>query len=143
MNEKMNEIELGTGEGNVEMRFEDLSEEEQIKILEAMDEEDLYDCDDEEILGFEEEMGHLAVCEEVRRLENIVEPYEVDEEVKKDKFYKDGMILAQTIVAMVKEMTNNGIDYQNALQIANNLFLATQEKEAIGKIEKVKKVGML
>ena len=86
-------------------------------------------------------MELLALAEETNRLSNLKNDYEVSEETKKDKFFEEGMIVAETITAMVKEMVKNGIDYTNAIQIANNYFCAVNEKDAIVKMNKVNKVG--
>ena len=112
-----NNLELG-----VEATFEDMSEEEIYPLI-------------------EEQMELLALAEETSRLSNLKNDYEVSEETAKDKFFKEGMVVAETITAMVKKMVNNGIDYTNAIQIANNYFCAVNEKDAIVKMNKVNKVG--
>lgn len=129
-----NNLELGT-----EVAFEDLTDEEKEDFLSHCSDE--YIEDDYPLL--EEQMELLALADETARLENLKRDYEVSEETEKDKFYKDGMIITETLVAMVKEMVHNGIDYTNAVQIANNYFCATQEKDAIVKMNKANKVGML
>ena len=130
-----NNLELG-----VEATFEDMSEEEKVDFLSRCSDE--YEEDEEEKYPLiEEQMELLALAEETSRLSNLKNDYEVSEETEKDKFYKDGMVVAKTIIAMVKEMVNNGIDYTNAVQIANNYFCAVNEKEAIVKMNKVNKVG--
>ena len=131
-----NNLELG-----VEAIFEDMSEEEKVDFLSRCSDE--YEEEDEEKKYplIEEQMELLALAEETNRLSNLKNDYEVSEETEKDKFYQDGMVVAKTITAMVKEMVNNGIDYTNAVQIANNYFCAVNEKDAIVKMNKVNKVG--
>lgn len=130
-----NNLELG-----VEATFEDMSEEEKVDFLSRCSDE--YEEEEEEKYPLiEEQMELLALAEETSRLSNLKNDYEVSEETAKDKFYKDGMIVAETITAMIKEMVNNGIDYTNAVQIANNYFCAVNEKDAIVKMNKVNKVG--
>ena len=130
-----NNLELG-----VEAIFEDMSEEEKVDFLSRCSDE--YEEDEEEKYPLiEEQMELLALAEETNRLSNLKNDYEVSEETEKDKFYKDGMVVAKTITAMVKEMVNNGIEYTNAVQIANNYFCAVNEKDAIVKMNKVNKVG--
>ena len=130
-----NNLELGTN-----VAFEDMSEEEKVDFLSRCSDE--YEEEEEEKYPLiEEQMELLALAEETSRLSNLKNDYEVSEETKKDKFFEEGMIVAGTITAMVKEMVKNGIDYTNAIQIANNYFCAVNEKDAIVKINKVNKVG--
>ena len=125
-----NNLELG-----VETTFEDMSEEEKVDFLSRCSDE--YEEEEEEKYPLiEEQMELLALAEETSRLSNLKNDYEVSEETAKDKFYKDGMIVAETITAMIKEMVHNGIDYTNAVQIANNYFCVINEKEAIVKMNK-------
>ena len=129
-----NNLELG-----VEATFEDMSEEEKVDFLSRCSDE--YEEEEEKYPLIEEQMELLALAEETSRLSNLKNDYEVSEETKKDKFFEEGMIVAETITAMVKEMVKNGIDYTNAIQIANNYFCAVNEKDAIVKMSKVNKVG--
>ena len=128
MREK-NNLELG-----VEATFEDMSEEEKVDFLSRCSDE--YEEEEEKYPLIEEQMELLALAEETNRLSNLKNDYEVSEETVKDKFYKDGMVVAETITAMIKEMVHNGIDYTNAVQIANNYFCVINEKEAIVKMNK-------
>ena len=130
-----NNLELGT-----DVIFEDMTEEEKVDFLshcsdDYEEEEEEYEEEGKYPL-IEEQMELLALAEETSRLSNLKNDYEVSEETAKDKFYKDGMIVAETITAMVKEMVKNGIDYTNAIQIANNYFCVINEKEAIVKMNK-------
>ena len=129
-----NKLELGT-----DVAFEDMTEEEKVDFLSRCSDE--YEEEEEKYPLIEEQMELLALAEETSRLSNLKNDYEVSEETAKDKFYKDGMIVAETITAMVKEMVHNGIDYTNAVQIANNYFCAVNEKDVIVKMNKVNKVG--
>ena len=124
-----NNLELG-----VEATFEDMSEEEKVDFLSRCSDE--YEEEEEKYPLIEEQMELLTLAEETSRLSNLKNDYEVSEETKKDKFFEEGMIVAETITAMVKEMVKNGIDYTNAIQIANNYFCAVNEKEAIVKMNK-------
>lgn len=133
-----NNLELG-----VEKAFEDMTEEEKVDFLSYCSDDYEEEYEEEKYSLIEEQMELLALAEETNRLSNLKNDYEVSEETKKDKFYKDGMVVAETITAMVKEMVHNGIDYTNAVQIANNYFCAMNEKDAIVKMNKANKVGML
>ena len=129
-----NNLELGT-----DVAFEDMTEEEKVDFLSRCSDE--YEEEEEKYPLIEEQMELLALAEETSRLSNLKDDYEVSEETKKDKFFKEGMVVAETITAMVKEMVKNGIDYTNAIQIANNYFCSVGEKDAIVKMSKVNKVG--
>ena len=131
-----NNLELG-----VEATFEDMSEEEKVDFLSRCSDEYEEEEEEEKYPLIEEQMELLALAEETSRLSNLKNDYEVSEETAKDKFFKEGMVVAETITAMVKEMVKNGIDYTNAIQIANNYFCAVNEKDAIVKMNKVNKVG--
>ena len=131
-----NNLELG-----VEATFEDMSEEEKVDFLSRCSDDYEEDYEEKKYPLIEEQMELLALAEETSRLSNLKNDYEVSEETAKDKFFKEGMVVAETITAMVKKMVNNGIDYTNAIQIANNYFCAVNEKDAIVKMNKVNKVG--
>ena len=131
-----NNLELGT-----DVAFEDMTEEEKVDFLSHCSDDYEEDYEEKKYPLIEEQMELLALAEETSRLSNLKNDYEVSEETAKDKFFKEGMVVAETITAMVKEMVNNGIDYTNAVQIANNYFCAVNEKDAIVKMNKVNKVG--
>ena len=125
-----NNLELGT-----EVAFEDMTEEEKVDFLSRCSDE--YEEDEEEKYPLiEEQMELLALAEETSRLSNLKNDYEVSKETKDSKFFKEGMQITETLIAMVKEMVHNGIDYTNAVQIANNYFCVINEKEAIVKMNK-------
>ena len=124
-----NNLELGT-----EVAFEDMTEEEKVDFLSRCSDE--YEDEEEKYPLIEEQMELLALAEETSRLSNLKNDYEVSEETKDSKFFKEGMQITETLIAMVKEMVHNGIDYTNAVQIANNYFCVINEKEAIVKMNK-------
>ena len=126
-----NKLELGT-----DVAFEDMTEEEKVDFLSHCSDDYEEDYEEEKYPLIEEQMELLALAEETSRLSNLKNDYEVSEETAKDKFFKEGMVIAETITAMVKEMVKNGIDYTNAVQIANNYFCVINEKEAIAKMNK-------
>ena len=127
-----NNLELGT-----DVAFEDMTEEEKVDFLShcSDDYEEEYE-EEEKYPLIEEQMELLALAEETSRLSNLKNDYEVSEETKDSKFFKEGMQITETLIAMVKEMVNNGIDYTNAVQIANNYFYVINEKEVIVKMNK-------
>lgn len=126
-----NNLELGT-----DVAFEDMTEEEKVDFLSHCSDDYEEDYEEEKYPLIEEQMELLALAEETSRLSNLKNDYEVSEKTAKDKFFKEGMVIAETITAMVKEMVKNGIDYTNAVQIANNYFCVINEKEAIAKMNK-------
>ena len=131
-----NNLELGT-----EVAFEDMTEEKKVDFLShCSDEYDDYEEDEyeeeEKYPLIEEQMELLTLAEETNRLSNLKNDYEVSEETKDSKFFKEGMQITETLIAMVKEMVHNGIDYTNAVQIANNYFYVINEKEVIVKMNK-------
>ena len=126
-----NNLELGT-----DVAFEDMTEEEKVDFLSHCSDDYEEEYEEEKYPLIEEQMELLALAEETSRLSNLKNDYEVSEETAKDKFFKEGMVVAETITAMVKEMVKNGIDYTNAVQIANNYFCVINEKEAIAKMNK-------
>lgn len=131
-----NNLELGT-----DVAFEDMTEEEKVDFLSHCSDDYEEDYEEEKYPLIEEQMELLALAEETSRLSNLKNDYEVSEYVKDSKFYKEGMQITETLIAMVKEMVHNGIDYTNAVQIANNYFCAVNEKDAIVKMNKANKVG--
>ena len=124
-----NKLELGT-----DVAFEDMTEEEKVDFLSRCSDE--YEEEEEKYPLIEEQMELLALAEETSRLSNLKNDYEVSEETKDSKFFKEGMQITETLIAMVKEMVHNGIDYTNAVQIANNYFYVINEKEVIVKMNK-------
>ena len=126
-----NKLELGT-----DVAFEDMTEEEKVDFLSRCSDEYEEEDEEEKYPLIEEQMELLALAEETSRLSNLKNDYEVSEETKDSKFFKEGMQITETLIAMVKEMVHNGIDYTNAVQIANNYFCAINEKEAIVKMNK-------
>ena len=126
-----NNSELGT-----EVAFEDMTEEEKVDFLSRCSDEYEEEDEEEKYPLIEEQMELLALAEETSRLSNLKNDYEVSEETKDSKFFKEGMQITETLIAMVKEMVHNGIDYTNAVQIANNYFCVINEKEAIVKMNK-------
>ena len=82
----------------------------------------------EEICGDAEELlGQIAVQQEMERWETQNKPYsETSEETKNSNFYKQSMTYAETIGEVLQVLLGYGIDYQNALSLANNLIVSDQ-----------------
>lgn len=77
---------------------------------------------EEEYIGSEEQMGLIAVDEELKRIKIQENPTsETSEETKNSKFYKESMISIETVGSAFQKLVGYGIDYNNALALANNL----------------------
>lgn len=77
---------------------------------------------EEEYIGSEEQMGLIAVDEELKRIKIQESPTsEISEETKNSKFYKESMIAMETVGSAFQKLLGYGIDYNNALALANNL----------------------
>lgn len=76
--------------------------------------------ENEELSNTEEALNYLALEEEIKRIENFDKDFEVTNCVKNEKYYAKGMVQAETLIAMMKAMVGQGIDYSNAIQICSN-----------------------
>lgn len=70
----------------------------------------------------EEIMGQIAVQEELKRIDIQENPIsKVSKETKNSSFYKDSIIIAETIGDVFQKLLGFGVDYNNALALASNL----------------------
>ena len=77
---------------------------------------------EEEYVGSEEQMGLIAVDEELKRIQIQESPTsETSEDTKDSNFYKESMIVVETIGSAFQKLIGYGIDYNNALAISSNL----------------------
>lgn len=111
--------------------MEDLRKEEiEFAIEENNEELDLLaNMSDEEMSCSEGIFDILQAQAEAKRMEQIQEDYKVSKEVKNSQYFKEGEKVAQTLVAMVKEMSNNGIRYEEAIQIASAFYQFQEAKQ--------------
>jgi hypothetical protein len=78
-------------------------------------------CEDDYI-GSEEQMGLLAVDEEMKRIKIQENPTSsVSEETKNSNFYKESMVFAETVGSVFQKLLGFGLDYNNALAISSGL----------------------
>jgi hypothetical protein len=118
-----------------EINFEDLSPDEKEEFLMAV--EDAKNLQDElEEEPMDNMMNMLEVQAEALRMEQLVEDYKVNKEVAKSSYYKEGMEMAQTLVAMVKEMGNNGISYSDSVQMAFAFYQIQESKKVQQNVSK-------
>lgn len=96
----------------------------------GFEQQNICDCEDcncgESVPNSEELLNLLAVQEEEKRIENFESDFEVSEKTKASDLYKEGMVVAETIVSMTRTLVNAGVDYNNALSIANNHVVSDQ-----------------
>jgi len=92
---------------------------------------------EEEYIGSEEQMGLIAVDEELKRIQIQDNPKsEISEDVKNSDFYKDSMSYIDIIGAGFQKLIGYGIDYNNAVSISNNVYQNTIN-ERLAKIQQV------
>lgn len=78
---------------------------------------------EEEYIGSEEQMGLIAVDEELKRIQIQDNPKsEVSEETKNSIFYQESMIIVETVGDAFQKLIGFGVDYNNALAIASALM---------------------
>ena len=92
---------------------------------------------EEEYIGSEEQMGLIAVDEELKRIQIQDNPKsEVSEETKNSTFYQESMTYIDIIGSGFQKLTGYGIDYNNAVSIANNVY-QNAINERLAKIQQV------
>ena len=121
---------------NSDMENDLINAEEFFKYDESIDDSDIQDDlldDEEEFEGFEELAEKIALEEEIKRIERAEIPLNdllnqlgltnsdlSDREGTND--LKEYTLSALGIVSSFKILLQGGIDYQNAIQIANNIY---------------------
>ena len=82
---------------------------------------------DEGYTDSEEAMGQIAVQQEIERWELQNNPItKLSEETSDSKFFKESIIYAETIGTVFQTLLGYGIDYQNAISMANNIMISDQ-----------------
>jgi hypothetical protein len=98
------------------------------------------DCKDcncgESIPNSEELLNLLAVQEEEKRIEKFESDFEVSEKTKASDLYKEGMVVAETIISMTKTLVNAGVDYNNGLSLVSN-FLTNKQNLELAKVQQI------
>lgn len=92
------------------------------------DEEDEVD-DDEELRELRLQERHIEVNakqagfeEEIVRIQNQFEDYEVSEETKNSEIFEFAKTRTETLIYTFKELINNGCTYDNALAVAKDIL---------------------
>lgn len=131
---------------NSDMENELINAEEFFKYDEPIDDSDIQDdlLDDEEEFGdFEELAEKIALEEEIKRIERAEIPLDdflnqlglsnadlLDREG--DNVLTEYTLSALGIVSSFKILLQGGIDYQNAIQIANNIYQNKANEKQVG-----------
>ena len=85
----------------------------------------------------EEIMGQIAVQEELKRIDIQENPTsEVSKETVDSDFYKESMIVVETIGSAFQKLLGFGVDYNNSLAIASAL-MTNDANEKQAKIQQV------
>ena len=98
--------------------------ENNINDILKINKEDLNEnCEVKEIGEYEEALNYLAYLEEEKRIDIQENPTTVtSENTKNSNFYKDSVIIAETVGEVFQKLIGYGIDYNNALAIASNIM---------------------
>ena len=85
----------------------------------------------------EEQMGLVSVDEELKRIQIQDNPTsETSEDTKDSDFYKENMTYIETIGEGFQKLIGYGIDYNNAVSIANNVY-QNSVNEKLAKIQQI------
>lgn len=87
-----------------------------------VNENELNKEEQEYVSDSEEVMGQIAVQEELKRIDIQDNPIsKISKETKISDFYKDSMIMAETVGEVFQKLLGYGLDYNNSLAIASGL----------------------
>lgn len=121
-----------------------MSNEKEVLVEDVVNEEV---SENEESSFTEDALNYLALEEEVKRIDNFDKDFEVTDYVKKEKHYNKGMAQAETLIAMMKIMVGQGIDYSNAIQICSNYMtneynlelnkMTCEHNERVAKVQQI------
>ena len=76
-----------------------------------------------EISEYEEALNYLAYLEEEKRIELQDNPTsKTSKETKNSEFYKNSMIIAETVGEVLQKLLGYGVDYNNAIVLASNIM---------------------
>ena len=80
-------------------------------------------CEVKEISEYEEALNYLAYLEEEKRIELQDNPTsKTSKETKNSEFYKNSMIIAETVGEVLQKLLGYGVDYNNAIVLASNIM---------------------
>lgn len=95
---------------------------------EEVDEENEVDEDEEfrelrlQEKRIELNLKHAGLKEEILRMENQIEDYEVSSETANSEIFKFAKTRTETLIYTFKELINNGCTYDNALAVAKDIL---------------------
>ena len=67
-------------------------------------------------------LKHAGLKEEIMRMENQIEDYEVSEKTKHSEIFEFAKTRTETLIYTFKELINNGCTYDNALAVAKDIL---------------------
>jgi hypothetical protein len=78
--------------------------------------------EEEGYIESEEQMGLISVQEELKRIDIQENPVsKASKETKNSNFYKESIIIAETVGEVFQKLLGYGVDYSNALALSSNL----------------------
>lgn len=98
--------------------------ENNINDILKINKEDLNEnCEVEEISEYEEALNYLAYLEEEKRIELQDNPTsKTSKETKNSEFYKNSIVIAETVGEVLQKLLGYGVDYNNAIVLASNIM---------------------
>ena len=80
-------------------------------------------CEVKEISEYEEALNYLAYLEEEKRIELQNNPTsKVSKETKNSEFYKNSIVIAETVGEVFQKLLGYGIDSNNSIILASNIM---------------------
>lgn len=80
-------------------------------------------CEVKEISEYEEALNYLAYLEEEKRIELQNNPTsKASKETKNSEFYKNSIVIAETVGEVFQKLLGYGIDYNNSIILASNIM---------------------
>ena len=113
--------------------------ENNINDILKINKEDLNEnCEVKEISEYEEALNYLAYLEEEKRIELQDNPTsKTSKETKNSEFYKNSIVIAETIGEVFQKLLGYGVDYNNSIILASNI-MANDANLKLTKLQEVK-----
>ena len=95
-------------------------------------------CEVKEISEYEEALNYLAYLEEEKRIELQDNPTsKISKETKNSEFYKNSIVIAETVGEVFQKLLGYGVDYNNSIILASNI-MANDANLKLTKLQEVK-----
>ena len=95
-------------------------------------------CEVKEIGDYEEALNYLAYLEEEKRIELQDKPTsKASKETKNSEFYKNSIVISETVGEVFQKLLGYGIDYNNSIILASNI-MANDVNLKLTKLQEVK-----